>query len=397
METRPSGPRTFVVVFLSVFFGFLAGGAGYLAASRLLPPPAGGGSAALVSPASYQAPPAHAAPPPPAGPGGQMQDEIVAAVSRAKPGVVNIDSLGDRFPQRRPWMQGPAPDGQSGDNDQIIGSGSGFIFDAANGYVMTNQHVIEHANKVRVTLDDGRDLEAEVVGADRMSDVAVLKVDGENLPSTPIGNDKDLAVGQWVIAIGNPFREFDQTVTVGVISGLNRGLPSGMSEDRYYRNLIQTDAAINMGNSGGPLCDLNGNVIGINSAIFSPGGVNIGLGFAIPIDDAMQIARHLIDHGGVPWLGVVMFDLDAEAAKALKLTVNKGVYIQEVVPDSPAAQGGIMADDVLRSVAGTPVTNGREVELMVLGADIGQELEMTVLRAGKEKKLKVRLGTRPAR
>lgn len=398
MDARRTSPGTFTIIFLAVFFGFLAGGAGYITASRLLPPTPDSAAGPATTPASFQAPAAHAAAPPPSGPGAAVQDEIVAAASRAKPGVVNIDSLGDIGPRRRPWAEGPAPDGQGGGGgaDEVIGSGSGFIFDAANGYVLTNQHVIERADKLQVTLDDGREFEATVVGADRMSDVAVIKIEGENLPATPLGNDHDLAVGQWVIAIGNPFREFDQTVTVGVISGLNRGLPSGMSQDRFYRNLIQTDAAINMGNSGGPLCDLNGNVIGINSAIFSPGGVNIGLGFAIPIDDAMQIARHLIKHGGVPWFGVVMFDLDAEAAKELKLTVSEGVYIQEVVPGSPADQGGIKADDVLRRVGDTALKNGRDVELKILGSEIGQEVEMTVLRAGKEKKVKVRLGTRPS-
>lgn len=381
--SEPGGRARMVwTVGLAVAGGFLAGLLGVAVGWRIFAPP----SPAQAT-ARYQPPPA---PMPVLNPVDGDGGSIVAAVAVARPAVVNIDSIGRRGRQRRPWEQGPQPESEG-----VIGSGSGFIFDAPNGYVMTNQHVIEHATSVTVGLGDERELPAKVVGSDPMSDIAVLRIEADNLPAVPLGLEAPLAAGQWVIAIGNPFGDFTQTVTVGVISALGRGLETPGGQDRYYRNLIQTDAAINMGNSGGPLINIDGQVIGINSAIFSPGGLNIGIGFAIPITDAMHIARHLIEHGGVPWLGVIMVDLDAEVAESLGIEQTEGVLLDEIVRGSPAAAAGLAVDDIVVAVAGDEVKTGRDLELKILSRDIGEEVKVTVLRDGKRRDLKVKLGTRP--
>lgn len=314
--------------------------------------------------------------------------DIVAAVKRVGSAVVNIDTFGQtQAALGGPWDElfGQKQSGQP----QLRGSGSGFIISAAKGLVMTNQHVIEGAEKIEVTLDD-RAFEATRVGADKMSDIALLKIEPKDLPEAPIGDGKALEQGEWVIAIGNPFRDFPHTVTVGVVSALNRQMPVG---DRQYNNLIQTDAAINMGNSGGPLCNLSGEVVGVNSAIFSPTQTYAGIGFAIVIDDAMVIAEHLLNDQGVPYLGIGMKDLTPEIAKDQGLSVTSGVLITDVY-DGPAADAGIQSRDLLATFNGVQVLKADDVPNLVLHTKVGQKVPIEVIRAGQKQKLTLTVGAR---
>ncbi len=313
---------------------------------------------------------------------------IARAAKRVNPAVVNIDNLA------RPGAADPFADvlrPPGGGQPVVRGSGSGFVIDAAQGWILTNQHVVEDAERLTVTLGDGRTLEAQLLGADQLTDVAVLRVPADRLPAAPLGRQAKLEPGEWVIAIGNPFREFPHTVTVGVISALNRNrqLPG-----RDYSNLIQTDAAINMGNSGGPLCNLRGEVIGVNSAIASPTGTFAGVGFAIVIDDALAIAQHLIQHGGVPQLAIAMRDLDAATAQRLRATAGQGVVVDRVMPNGPAAKAGLLQDDVILQVNGQPLREAGALQQAVLQAAPGDALTLTIRRDGRERRLKVTLGVR---
>ncbi|HHD64494.1 MAG TPA: Do family serine endopeptidase [Desulfobulbaceae bacterium] len=233
------------------------------------------------------------------------------------------------------------------------GAGSGFIIDA-DGYILTNNHVVSDADKITVRLSDEREFTAKVVGTDPQSDVALIKIDGKNLPVLPLGNSDKLQVGEWVIAIGNPF-ELYQTVTVGVVSAKGRNR-MGISD---YENYIQTDAAINPGNSGGPLLNIHGEAIGINSAIFSRSGGYMGIGFAIPINMAKNIEQQLLQHGKVTrgWLGVMIQNVNKDLAKSFNLTSTHGVLISEVSAHSPAEKAGIKQGDVVLAIDGKKVDN----------------------------------------
>lgn len=367
-----------LVIVLATAFGFAAGVVGF-AAAMVYGPRLGLRTAA--------APPAAAATPTADAHGAR----IATAVKRIEPAVVTIDTFqsGERVvpPLLRDFL-GDTPDL----GEMPRGSGSGFIVDAREGHVVTNQHVVEKADRITVTLNDGRELEAKLVGSDRLSDIAVLKVPADKLPEAPLGVGVKLEQGHWVIAIGNPFREFSDTVTVGVVSAVGRSMVAG---GREYRNLVQTDAAINMGNSGGPLCDIEGRVIGVNSAIFSLTGTNLGIGFAIPIDDAMGIARNLIAHGGVPWLGVSLLDLTPELAKTHGLSADHGVLVRDAIAGGPAAKAGVQARDLLVSVDGKPVKSTAELNQIVLGTTIGRETPLVIRREGKELTLRLTIGARP--
>ncbi len=296
-------------------------------------------------------------------------------------------------PPARPRTPGRiCPAHLSGRGEALRGSGSGFVFDAAAGLVMTNQHVVEQARRIDVTLSDGRALPATVLGADKLADIALLKLDATGLPEAALGLDSALEQGQWVIAIGNPFRDFPHTVTVGVISALNRSMTT---DERDYRHLIQTDTAINMGNSGGPLVNLAGEVIGVNAAIFSPTKVFAGLGFAISIADASRIARHLRDGRGVPWLGLRTHTLDPQAAAQLKVDATRGVYIVGVSPGGPAERAGLREQDIIVALAGQPCDDGDALQDRVLDGEVGETLVFTVRRAGQERRMTVTLGARP--
>jgi len=263
--------------------------------------------------------------------------------------------------------------------------GSGFIIDQ-NGYIVTNSHVIENADKIKVILKDGKEFEAEVVGLDSKTDIALIKVDPKhNLPSVKFGDSESLMVGQWVVAIGSPFG-LEQTVTAGIVSAKGRVIGSGP-----YDDFIQTDASINPGNSGGPLLNMDGEVIGINTAIIASGQ---GIGFAIPINLAMGIIAQLKDHGSVTrgFLGVSIQSLSKDLAEYYNIKDGKGVLVVEVVPGGPAENAGIVAKDIILEVNGKKVETSRALSGLVADTAAGKTIEMKLLRDGENKIIKVEIG-----
>ena len=269
------------------------------------------------------------------------------------------------------------------------GQGSGFII-SKDGYILTNNHVVGQADTITVKLDDGRDLQAEVVGTDPQTDVAVIKVDAKNLPVMPLGSSDILEVGEWVMAIGTPFG-LAQTVTVGVVSAKGR---SGMGIVDY-EDFIQTDAAINPGNSGGPLLNLEGKAVGINTAIFSRSGGYMGIGFAIPIDMAKKVYTQLIDKGGITrgFLGVVIQDINSDLAESFGLKRTDGVLVSQVSEGSAAEKAGIQTGDVIVSFDGKPVKKAGPFRNRIALSAPDSRHTVTVIRDGRKKTLSVTLGT----
>jgi serine protease Do len=268
------------------------------------------------------------------------------------------------------------------------GGGSGAIVDK-EGYILTNNHVIEGADRVRVRLNDGREFIATVKGQDSRTDLAVLHIKAKDLPVATLGDSDKLEVGEWAIAIGSPFG-LEHTVTVGVISAKGRsGLGTGTYED-----FIQTDASINPGNSGGPLINIEGEVIGINAMIIQPGS---GIGFAIPINMAKQILNDLIKEGKVvrPWLGISVQDLTAEMMEHFKVKEKDGVLVGQVYPDTGAEKAGMASGDIIKSVDGKPVKNVNELVREILKKKVGQKVNVDILRDGKEMTLEVVTSTQP--
>ncbi|HBK67801.1 MAG TPA: hypothetical protein DDZ91_04090 [Firmicutes bacterium] len=278
---------------------------------------------------------------------------------------------------------------------QQQGTGSGFII-RDDGYVVTNYHVIENADKVTVNLKGGKKYEAKIVGADKKFDLAILKIEAKGLPYLEIGNSDSLEIGQWVVAIGNPFG-LHETVTVGIISALNRSLSSEKTDGGY---LIQTDAAINPGNSGGPLVDLNGRVIGINEAILS-NAQNIG--FAIPIKLLSDNLDALISKGKIthstesnkPWLGIYMQDVNEDMTSYFKLPFKNGIYIGRVVKDSPADKAGLQTEDIITQVNRREIKSGEELASLIQKMKIGDKISLLVWRNEQFKKIDVVLEARP--
>ncbi|NPA48755.1 MAG: DegQ family serine endoprotease [Thermodesulfobacteria bacterium] len=272
-----------------------------------------------------------------------------------------------------------------------MGAGSGFII-SKDGYILTNNHVVANADKVKVKLADGREFEAKIVGTDPASDVAVLKIDAQNLSVLPLGDSDKIQVGEWVLAIGNPFG-LTQTVTVGVISAKGRS-GVGITD---YEDFIQTDAAINPGNSGGPLVNLRGEAIGMNTAIFTRSGGYMGIGFAIPINMVKIITEQLIKTGKVTrgWLGVVIQELNEDLAKSFGLERPEGALVTEVAEGSPAAKAGLKPGDIIVEYNGKPVKNVAELRTMVALTPPGTKVKMVVIRKGKRKVLEVTIGTQP--
>jgi len=268
--------------------------------------------------------------------------------------------------------------------------GSGFII-SEDGYVMTNHHVVKNATEILVRLSDRRELVAEVIGSDARSDIALLKVDADNLPVVKIGNSGQLKVGEWVLAIGSPFG-FDHSVTAGIVSAKGRSLPR-----ENYVPFIQTDVAINPGNSGGPLFDLDGNVIGINSQIYSRTGGFMGLSFAIPIDMAMQVVDQLKDGGKVArgWLGVLIQDVTRELAESFGMDKPRGALVAKVLKDSPAEKAGLEVGDIITRFNGEPVVRSSNLPPLVGISPVGEKVKVEILRKGKVKTLKVTLGELP--
>ena len=277
--------------------------------------------------------------------------------------------------------------------------GSGFII-SPDGYIVTNNHLIQGltgtgtVDSVTITTTNGKEYPARIVGRDDTSDLALLKIDGQNLPFVQWGDSTKARVGDWVIAIGNPYG-LGGTVTAGIVSAIHRGIPGATpgAYDRY----IQTDAAINMGNSGGPMFDLNGNVIGINAALISPTGASVGIGLAIPA----ELAKPVIDalaKGQRPqrgYLGVGLQPLDEDLAPSLGLPKNSGEIVRSLVPNGPAARGGLQQGDVIVSVGGKPVTPEETVSYLIANTQVGSRVPLVIIRGGKRQTVNVVVGERP--
>jgi len=322
---------------------------------------------------------------------------LTAAARQAAPAIVSV--IASKAPRTDanaqsadPWLRhffGQRATPQNAEPQ--VGLGSGVIV-STEGYLLTNNHVIAGADEIRVQLADGREADAKLVGTDPDTDVAVLKIDLPRLPAVTLGDIERLQVGDAVLAIGNPFN-VGQTVTSGIVSALGRnGL--GLST---FENFIQTDAAINPGNSGGALVDVNGNLIGINTAIYSRSGGSMGIGFAIPIDVARQVMDSLVKDGQVTrgWIGVQPRDLDAELAQNFKLPVNEGVLITGVLQDGPASQAGIKPGDVVLKIAGKAVHNTSQLMNSVAALKPQAEAVITVQRGDKTIDVPVKVGLRP--
>ncbi len=269
--------------------------------------------------------------------------------------------------------------------------GSGFIV-SSDGYVLTNNHVVEGADEIIVRLNDRRELQAKLVGTDPRSDMAVLKIEnGDDLPVVRVGSSRDLKVGEWVLAIGSPFG-FDYTVTAGIVSALGRSLPS-----ENYVPFIQTDVAINPGNSGGPLFNLDGEVVGINSQIYTRSGGFMGVSFAIPIDDAMNVFRQLRDEGSVSrgWLGVLIQEVNRDLAESFGLMRPRGALVAEVMAGSPAEKAGLKAGDIVLEYEGEDVTLSSDLPPMVGRTPVGETASLEVMREGEQITLDVEIGKLP--
>ncbi len=269
--------------------------------------------------------------------------------------------------------------------------GSGFVI-SADGYILTNNHVVESADEVVVRLSDRREFVAKIIGKDKRSDVALLKIEANGLPVVTIGKTSDLKVGEWVLAIGSPFG-FDHSVTAGIVSAKGRSLPS-----ENYVPFIQTDVAINPGNSGGPLFNLDGEVVGVNSQIYSRTGGYMGLSFAIPIEMAMNVVDQLRTKGRVTrgWLGVLIQDVTRELADAFGMDHPKGALVARVLPDSPASKAGMQAGDVILSFNGKPISNSSMLPPLVGSSRVDKPAELNVLRGGKVIALTVDIGELPS-
>lgn len=287
------------------------------------------------------------------------------------------------------YQNGPPKPDPLGDDGESLGSG--FII-GSDGIILTNNHVIAQAEEIIVRLADGRELEADLIGSDERTDLAVLEIDADSLPTITIGSGEDLEVGEWVLAIGSPFG-FEHSVTAGIVSAKGRSLPAG-----NYVPYIQTDVAINPGNSGGPLFNLNGDVVGINSQIYSRTGGFLGLSFAIPIELAMDIAEQLQNSGEVKrgWLGVMIQDVTRELAAELGLDRPNGALVADVVADSPAAKAGMQSGDVILEFAGRSVGRSAHLTPVVGRSEVGSKVEVVILRDGETKTLAVEIAPLPS-
>lgn len=275
---------------------------------------------------------------------------------------------------------------QSPQERPFRGLGSGVIIDAENGYVVTNNHVVDNADKITVKLTDGREFTAEKLGADAQSDIALLKIESENLTQVELSNSDELLVGDFVVAIGNPFG-LSQTVTSGIVSALGRsGLNIG-----GYEDFIQTDAAINRGNSGGALVNLRGELVGINTAIFGPNGGNVGIGFAIPSNMMKSLVDQILEFGEVRrgLLGILGNDVDAGLAEALNSPANKGAFVNEVTEGSAASKAGIQSGDIITAINGNELRSFNELRAKIASLGAGAKVTLTIIRNGEKQMLDV--------
>jgi len=370
------------------------------------------GAAALAGPTYHELNFGHWAPPAQAAESAQNQPGFADLVAKVKPAVISVRVKLDQTssttgmgedenavpgesgsPLEKFFRQFGAPGGPNGMPQQrhmITGEGSGF-FISPDGYAVTNYHVVDHATSVQVTTDDGKIYTAKVVGSDQKSDLALIKVDGRNdFPSVQFASHTP-RIGDWVVAVGNPFG-LGGTVTAGIVSARGRDIGAGP-----YDDFIQIDAPINKGNSGGPAFDLDGNVIGVNTAIYSPSGGSVGIGFDIPADTAKSVIAQLKDKGAVTrgWMGTRVQPVTADIAESLGLKNASGALVDELEPGSPAAKAGIKSGDVITAVDGAPVKDSRELAKGVSAKAPGTSVKLTVMRDGQEKAITLTLGELP--
>jgi serine protease Do len=319
----------------------------------------------------------------------RVRPAVVSISVRQRPDAVQQPSLEglppgfEEFFRGRPGQPGPAP----------TSLGSGF-FVSQDGTIVTNHHVIEGAEEITIRTSDGRDLPADIVGSDEATDIAVLRIrGGGRFPFVTFDDASHVRVGDWVVAVGNPFG-LDGTATAGIVSAMGR-TDAGSSA---YVDYLQIDAPINRGNSGGPTFDLAGNVIGVNSAIFSPTGGNVGIGFAIPANTANGIVQQILRNGRVTrgWIGVSIQPLDADIASSLGLEEARGALVASVTPDGPAARAGLQQGDVILTFNGQQIQNSRDLTQRVGATAIGQNSRVEILRNGRRQTLTLRLGERPS-
>ena len=330
---------------------------------------------------------------------GMMLPDFAQLVAREGGAVVNIQASRERDEDDNNGNEDPfmeffkrltpnAPDFSEDDNATSANFGSGFII-SPDGYILTNTHVIKGMTNIKVTLNDKRQYPAKLIGQDEKSDVALLKIEAKNLPTVKIGNPDELRSGEWVAAIGAPFG-FENSVTSGIVSAKNRTLP-----DDGYMPFIQTDVAINPGNSGGPLFNLKGQVVGINSQIYSRSGGFMGISFAIPINVAMNVADQLKATGKVErgQLGVVMQEVSYDLAKTFGLDKPTGALVAKVLAGSPAEQGGIKVGDIIRSVNGNEVRSSSDLPMTISSLKPNQTVKLGVWRKGQLHEMEIKLGT----
>jgi serine protease Do len=336
------------------------------------------------------------------------RNAIVIAAQRVSPAVVSVSVLATRTVRADPF--GGVMRDEFFDRffppmeyqEQVSGLGSGVIVDPS-GLVLTNEHVVRNADDVKVTLADGRQLPAKVLGGTSVYDLAVIKVEGAHLPAAPLGDSDDLVVGEWAIAIGSPFgyllNDTQPTVTAGVVSATRRDIKSEVTEMGMYKNMIQTDAAINPGNSGGPLVNADGEVIGINTFIFTQGGGSIGLGFAIPINLGKKILQEIKTFGRVrvAWPGMTLQPVTPYVAQRLGFKDLSGMVVSRVEPGGPAAGAGIQVGDRIRKVNGKPVNSVDDAQAGIYGAAVGDRLKITVEREGRAQDFTLTLAEAPGR
>jgi Do/DeqQ family serine protease len=325
------------------------------------------------------------------GAGDQEMPSLAPMLENVTPAVVNISVAGSReVRQRLPGglEQFLGRGGELRQEQPFRGLGSGVIIDAKKGYVVTNHHVINEASDIQVTLKDGRTYKAKKIGEDPESDIALLQIEAEDLAQVELADSDALKVGDFTVAIGNPFG-LGQTVTSGIVSALGRG---GLGIEGY-EDFIQTDAAINSGNSGGALVNLKGQLIGINTAILGPNGGNIGIGFAIPANMMKNLVAQFIEYGEVRRgsLGVRGGDLNAEIAKAMKAKTNKGGWVQEVIPGSAADKAGLKSGDIITHLNGKQIGSFTEIRAKIATLGVGKEITLGILREDKAITVKVTL------
>jgi serine protease Do/serine protease DegQ len=324
---------------------------------------------------------------------GQTMPSLAPMLEHVTPGVVLISVRGthevkQRVPDAFKFFFGNPRQGQQQER-QFRGLGSGVIINADKGYIVTNNHVINDADEIQITLKDGRQLDAKKIGSDEASDIALLQIEADDLVEVKVADSDNLRVGDFAVAIGSPFG-LGQTVTSGIVSALGR---SGLNIENY-EDFIQTDAAINSGNSGGALINLRGELIGINTAILGPNGGNVGIGFAIPSNMVQNLVNQIIEFGEVRRgvLGVAGRSVTSEIAKAMELDINQGGFVEQVTPDSAADEAGIRAGDVITKVNGKMVKTFNELRGKIGSIGAGKTVKITVIRKdGKEKEYDVTL------